>query len=181
MRSRGPIAWILTSVFIASLVASVAHAQSVREPHADALTIVNSRDSHVPSDRARVLMLTTCHMVAEQFHRKMEDIDLKITLILGEPTERFAISENGRMTLYLQRWDESRFVNGVISGAIERLMPLRTRQQMFTEIVHRTDKITPIAANQLRNKPGSSQPDLSPRCMSAMSQSPCSWPQPVQW
>ena len=182
MRSAGPFGWwLLTFFFAASLVAPSADGQSARDSRADVLTIVNSRQTDVPSERAQVLMLTTCHMVAEQFHRKMEDVDLKITLILGEPSERFAINDSGRMTMYLQRWDESRFVNGVISGAIERLMPPHTRKQMFAEIVQRTDKIAPVAANQLRNTPVSPRPDFSPGCMSATSRSPCKWPDPVQW
>lgn len=172
---------LLTFFFVASLVAPVANGQSARESPAEMLTIVNSRQTDVPSERARVLILTTCRMVAEQFHRRMEDVNLKITLILGEPSEQFVINDSGRMTLYLQRWDESRFVNAVISGATERLMSRHTREQMLAEIVQRTDKIAPVAANQLRNKPVSPMPDLPPGCMSAMSQSPCKWPAQVQW
>jgi len=123
-------------------------------------------------------LLTTCRLVAEDFHRKPEDVDLKMTLVLGERDERYAIDESGRMTLYLESWSEPKFVDGVITGAIQRLTPLRTRKQMLVEILHRTDKVAPVSADRLR-MPGGNRP--LPRgamtdCISAMSDAPCTWP-----
>jgi len=52
--------------------------------------------------------------------------------------------------MYLEHWDEGKFVDGVIISAIQWLAPLHLRKQMFKEILRRTDKIAPVTANQLR-------------------------------
>lgn len=132
----------------------------------------------MPGERARVLLLTACRVVAEEFHQKPEDVDLRVTLLLGESNEHVTIDDTGRMTLYLEHWDETKFVDGVITGAIQKLTPLSRRKQMFTEIHRRTDRIAPIAASQLRMS-GTSAPSLgphiSPNCISAANNSPCAW------
>jgi hypothetical protein len=164
----------------ASLVATIAQGQTgTPSGRPDLLTIVNSHQTDVPIERARVLLLTTCRVVAEEFHKRPEDVDLRMTLILGGPQERVAVDDIGGMTLYLERWNETKFVDGVIIGAIQVLMPLRTRNQMFTEILRRTDKIAPVTAKQLRT-PSTNSPiparSLMPDCISAVNNAPCSWP-----
>lgn len=132
----------------------------------------------MPGERARVLLLTTCRVVAEEFHQKPEDVDLKVTLLLGESNERVAIDDTGRMTLYLERWDEIKFVDGVITAAIQKLTPLPRRKQMFAEIHRRTDKIAPVSASRLRTSGTSAPilgPDFSSSCINAVNKSPCSW------
>ena len=160
------------------LVLSQSDTQSLRNlPRPDVLTIVNSGQNDLPGERARVLLLTTSRIIAEEFHQKPEDVELKITLVLGDPNERVAIDDNGRASLHMERWDETKFVDGVMTATIQKLMPLRRREKMFTEILRRTDKIAPIPANQLR-APGVSFP--SPKagnfrdCISAVSMTPCS-------
>ena len=171
---------LLVFALFASSVMPTARGQTKTESgRPETLTVVNSRQTDIPIERARILLLTTCRVVAEQLHKKPEDVDLKMTLILGEPGERVAVDDNGGMTLYLDHWNETKFVDGVITGAIQQLMPLRTRNQMFTEVLRRTDKIVPVAANQLR-MPSSNSPvprrSLVPECISAVNNSPCSWP-----
>jgi hypothetical protein len=143
------------------------------------LTIVNSHQVDIPGERARVLLLTTCRVVAEDFNKKAEDVDLKMTLVLGERDERYAIDANGRMTLYLERWSEQKFVDGVITGVMQRLTPIRTRKQMLSEILRRTEKIAPVSANRSR-MPGANPPmprgAMVPDCISATNEAPCSWP-----
>ena len=165
---------------LASLVIPMAKGQtSAQSGRPDMLTVVNSQQTAIPIERARVLLLTTCRVVAEQFHKKPEDIDLRMTLVLGEPGERVSVDDNGGMKLYLERWNETKFVDGVITGAMQVLMPLHTRRQMFTEILHRTDKIAPVATNQLR-MPSTNSPlprqSLVPDCISTISYSSCPWP-----
>ena len=176
------------SVLLAALALACggifAYAQSVAQSNGqlsrgDSLTIVNSHQTDAPQERARVLLLTTCRVVAEQFHRKPEDIDLRVTLVLGDPNERVGVDENGVMTLYLARWNETRFVNGVITGAIQRLTTSGARKEMYAEIERRTDRVAPIAANQLRisnrNEPQPRQ-GIVRDCISAANASPCFWP-----
>jgi hypothetical protein len=175
--------WLLTFVFASSLVIRVADGQTAsRDSRADVLTIVNSAHADVPRDRAKVLLLTTCRVVAEEFHRKPEEVELQMTLIVGAGSERYAIDPAGHMTLYLESWNEVKFVDGVITGAMQRLTPLRTRRQMLSEILRRTDRIAPVGANQLRGpqpvrpaNPGALPPD----CINATMETPCPWPNRV--
>lgn len=173
----------LAAIVACTFVIQVAIGQSAQSvgnlPRPDILTIVNSRQIDMPGERARVLLLTACRVVAEQFHQKPEDVDLKVTLLLGESNEHVAIDETGRMTLYMDRWDETKFVDGVITGAIQKLTPLSRRKQMFDEIHRRTDKIAPISASQLRTSGTSApilRPTLSANCITALNNFPCFWP-----
>jgi len=176
------MARLLAAVLACSFVIQLANGQtgtsSENLPRPDVLTVVNSRQIDMPGERARVLLLTTCRVVAEEFHQKPEELELKVTLLLGESNEHVAIDDSGRMTLYLERWDETKFVDGVITGAIQKLTPLHRREQMFTEVRRRTEKIAPIAVNQLRIS-GTSAPLLTPgfssSCISAANKMPCSW------
>jgi len=156
------------------------HAESVPTlSRPDILTIVNSRQIDMPGERARVLLLMTCRVVAEEFHQKPEDVDLRVTLFLGESNEHVAIDDNGRMTLYLERWDEIKFIDGVITGAVQKLTTLSKRKQLFIEIRRRTENISPIPVSQLRVSSPSTpilRPSLSSSCITAMSNFPCNWP-----
>lgn len=172
------LAAILACTFVIQVVIGQS-AQSVPVPRPDILTIVNSRQIDMPGERARALLLTTCRVVAEEFHQKPEDVDLRVTLLLGESNEHVAIDETGRLTLYLERWDETKFVDGVITAAIQKLTPLPRRKQMFSEIHRRTDKIAPISASQLRTSGTRApipNPGLSPNCITAANNFPCFWP-----
>lgn len=171
---------LLVFALFASFAICVANGQTgMQGGRPDLLTIVDSHQTDIPIERARVLLLTACRVVAEEFHKRPEDVDLRMTLILGDPHERVAVNDSGGMTLYLERWNETKFVDGVITGAMQLLMPLHTRKQVFTEILRRTDKIAPLAANQLR-MPNTSSPmprrSLMQDCISAVNSAPCSWP-----
>lgn len=170
----------LAFALFASLGIPIAKGQTdTRTGRPDLLTVVNSHQPDIPIERARVLLLTTCRVIAEEFHQRPEDVDLRMTLILGDRHERVAVDDNGGMTLYLEHWNETKFVDGVITGAMQLLMPLHTRKQVFTEILRRTDKVAPVAANQLRI-PATNSPlprrSLMKDCISALNSNPCSWP-----
>jgi tRNA isopentenyl-2-thiomethyl-A-37 hydroxylase MiaE len=148
------------------------------------LTIVNPSQIEVPGDRARLLLVTTCRVVAEEFHRRPEEVELTMTLVMGARDEHYSIDKASQMTMYLDQWDEGKFVDGVITSVVQRLAPLHLRNQMFTEILRRTDRIAPVSAKQLR-VPGTNAPlhrgATSRSCISAVSVMPCPWPtQPQQ-
>lgn len=108
---------LLVFVLFASLI-QIANGQAdTRAGRPDPLTVVNSHQTDIPIERARVLLLTTCRVVAEEFHERPEDVDLRMTLILGDPGERVAVDNSGGVTLYLKHWNENKFVDGVITGA----------------------------------------------------------------
>lgn len=152
-------------------------ARSNHAAKADELTIVNPRQIEIPDDRARVLLVTTYRVVAGEFHRKPKEIELAMTLVLGERNEYYSIDKEGRMTLYLERWDEGKFVNGVITSVVQRLAPLHVRNEMFTEILRRTDRIAPVSARQLHRpavNPPLSTGESYPTCTSEVATTPCS-------
>jgi len=171
---------LLMFALFACLVIAIAKGQTdTRAGRPDMLTVVNSHQMDIPVERAKVLLLTTCRVVAEQFHKRPEDVDLSMTLVLGDPVERVVVDNSDGMTLYLEHWNETKFVDGVITGAIQLLMTVHNRNQMFTEILRRTDKIVPVTAQQLRMPSTNSfvpRRSLVPDCISAINNSPCSWP-----
>lgn len=143
------------------------------------LTIVNPKHRDIPEDRARVLLLTTCHVVAEEFHRHPDEVDLKLTLVVGDGDEHYTIDHDGQLTLYLDRWNETRFVEAVITGAMQKLTPPQTRKKMLIDILRRSDRIAPVSVNELqgaalvRPSPGR---NLVPDCFTAVRDGPCPWP-----
>ena len=151
--------------------------RSNRIERTNVLTIVNPSQIDIPEERAKVLLLTTCRVVAEEFHRNPEDVAMMMTLVLGERDEHYSIDKQERMTMYLERWDEAKFVNGVITSVIQRMAPLHLRNQMFTDILRRTDQIAPVSAKQLRN-PAESVPlpktDPYSTCINEVTAAPCS-------
>ena len=156
MRTR-PL-WV--SIGVAALVSLLGHfalAQTGSASGTDALaqarvTIVNPQHQEVPEARVRVLLLTTCRVVAEEFHRHADEVDLKLTLVIGDSDERSMTDKDGNLSLYMDRWNEGKFVDGVITGAVQQLTTLKKRQKMFTDILRRTDGITPVSVNQLRGE-----------------------------
>ena len=166
---------------LVSLIAHVALAQADSPVSATAparVTIVNPQHQDVPEERVRVLLLTTCRVVAEEFHRNPTEVDLKLTLIVGDKNERSQVDQAGHLTLYLDRWNESKFVDGVITGAVQQLTPLQTRKKMWTDIVRRSNLIAPVSVTQLRGN-AVSRPsprlDLVPDCFSALRDAACPW------
>lgn len=186
MTSQAPSkAWKFSTILLfATLLQSTAHSQTGAQANPDKsdrdfLRVINPKDREIPVERARVLLITTCRVVAEEFHRKADDVIVRVDLVVGEPSERYAIEKNGRLTLYLDHWDETRFVDVVITGAMQQLTPPLTRRQMLTEVLRRSDKIAPVSAKQLRNRPQPVMPQgngLNSNCISALNEHPCSWP-----
>lgn len=168
---------------LVSLLGHVALAQTgspvgARAIAADRLTVVNPQHQEVPEERARVLLLTTSRVVAEEFHRHPNEVDLKLTLVIGDKDERSMMDASGHLTLYMDHWNEGKFVDGVITGAVQQLTTMQTRTKMFKDIVRRSDEIAPVSANRLRgesfNRPAP-RLDLVPDCFSAMVEVGCPW------
>ena len=143
------------------------------------LTIVNPQHQEVPEDRVGVLLLTTCRVVAQQFHRHPNEVELKLTLVIGDRDEHSMIDHDGHITLYLERWSEGKFVNGVITGAIQMLTPLQTRKKIWLDVRRRSDRIAPVSVNQLLSNTldrPSTGVDLGLDCFSAAYAGTCPWP-----
>jgi len=120
------------ALFASLLIPSAVGQTGAQGGRPDLLTIVNARQTDIPIERARVLLVTACRVVAEEFHKRPEDLNLRMKLILGESHERVFVDDSGGMTLYLEHWNETKFVDGIITGAMQLLMPLDTRKHVFT-------------------------------------------------
>lgn len=175
------------AILIAALFQPGAQSQTeqatiVTAADSDALKITNPKHRDIPVARAQVLLLETCKIVADEFHRKASDIHVRINLVVGDADERYSIEKDGRITLYLDHWDEARFVDVVITGAMHQLSPPHLRRQMLTEVLKRSDQITPVSTKQLQGTPPMlppRNPNLNDDCMSAVNSEPCSWSRPL--
>lgn len=185
-RGRTRPFWTWRSVAIAGLLSLLGHVALAQAGSlagadtlaSDRLTIVNPQHQEVPEERARVLLLTTSRVVVEEFHRRPDEVNLKLTLVLGDKDERSMMDLTGHLTLYMDRWSEGKFVDGVITGAVQQLTTMQTRRKMFTDILRRSDEIAPVSVNRLRGETFNRQPpalNLIPDCFSASSEVPCPW------
>jgi len=142
------------------------------------LSIVNSKHREVPEDRVKVLLITACRVVSEEFRRDASETAFKLTLVLGGKEEHYTISPYGDLTLYLNQWNEDKFVEGAITGAVLRLTAPHTRKRMRSDVLRRASAMAPINVKALQGGAGS-KPVLVPRppdCFSAVSDTSCPWP-----
>lgn len=162
--------------------AQTEQATNVTAADSEALKITNPEHRDIPAARAQVLLLETCKIVADEFHRKASDIHVRINVVVGDPNERYSIEKDGHVTLYIDHWDETRFVDVVITGAMHQLTPPHLRRQMLTEILKRSDQVTPVSTKQLQSPLPMwtpRNPGLGSDCMSAVNGEPCSWSRPL--
>lgn len=185
MRGRDRLASLavhcqLAAVLSASLIVRTVMAQSVRPSanHSEdsLLTIVNPKRRDVPEQKVRFLFVNTCEVVAQEFHRDASETEFRLTLVLGEGDEHYTIAADGALTLYLNQWNDGKFVDGVISGAVQHLTAPQIRKRMSSEILRRSDNVSPVAAKDLRALPN--RPLSTGRrreCISAIRDEPCPW------
>jgi hypothetical protein len=142
------------------------------------LTITNPKHLDLPEHRARVLLIETCRVVANEFHvRNSSDLEYSLTLVLGEKDEGYGIDNEGKVTLYLQQWSESKFVHAATRLAVQSLANRERVERLAKEILRRSDRIFPVPQSSLRSPDGF--PRTLPRigtganCMSAVRGEPC--------
>jgi hypothetical protein len=142
------------------------------------LTIANPKHLDLPEHRARVLLIETCRVVANEFHvHNSSDLEYSLTLVLGEKNEGYGIDNEGKVTLYLQQWSESKFVDAATRLAVQSLANRERVERLAKEILRRSDRILPVPQSSLRSPDGF--PRTLPRigagadCMSAVRDEPC--------
>jgi len=81
-----------------------------------------------------------------------------LALVLGEDREHFTYGYLNQVdTIYLQRWDESKFVATDVSLAVQHLLSADALNRMTQEVSRRTDRLLPVHLDDLRK---SSQPNF---------------------
>jgi hypothetical protein len=142
------------------------------------LTIANPKHLDVPQERARVLLIETCRVVAREFHvRNPSDIEYSLTLVIGEKDEGYGIDKQGNITLYLQQWSDWKFVVWATRLAIQSLANHDRQDRLAKEILRRAERTLPVPQSTLRSPDGSPR-SLPPTgiggdCISAVRNEPC--------
>ena len=134
------------------VVAVAAVVMSASFPSSAQLTIQNPHHLPVPEQKASVLMSTAGRVIAEHFAvANGGERQFRLTLVLGSSDEHYTVEgDKGAYTLFLQRWDESKFTLAVTNLAIQRLVVNDRLASLVSEILRRSDQVTPVPAAQLR-------------------------------
>ena len=143
------------------------------------LTIANPKHLDVAQERAKVLLIETCRVVAKEFHvRNSSDVEYSLTLVIGEQDEGYGIDKEGNITLYLQQWSERKFVVWATRLAIQSLANHDREDRLAKEILRRADRTLPVSKNALLGHDGSPRPasptGVETDCISAVRDEPCS-------
>jgi hypothetical protein len=142
------------------------------------LTIVNSKHLDFPEDTARVLLVETSRVVANEFRvRNPSDVEYPLSLVLGEKEEGYGTDSEGKVTLFLQVWSESKFVDAAVRLAIQSLADHKRVQRLSKEVLLRSDRSLPVSSGSLSRHDGFRRPrgPIDPRadCISAVRDRPC--------
>jgi hypothetical protein len=142
------------------------------------LTVINPKHLDLPEDRARVLLIEASRVVANEFHvRNSSDVGYPLVLVLGEKDEGYGTDSEGKVTLYLQVWRESKFVDAATRLAIQSLADRNRVHRLAKEVLERSDRIGPVSRRTLLGRDGflrHGQPtDTKTDCISAVRDRPC--------
>ena len=117
-------------------------------------TIENPKHLNVPESQAQALFVTTTRVMEREFNAPgaLEN-KFHMKLVIGEKPERFTIDDPaGNGTLYLERWNESKFTTVTMRLAIQQLLVPERQQRMLDVIVRRAHEIAPVSAADLHNE-----------------------------
>ena len=115
------------------------------------LTISNPQHLDVPEQRARVVWTMTFRVVARELRlRDVSTAEFPAVLVLGVKDEHYTEDEHGVFTIYLDRWNETRFAFAAMRLAVQRLVAREIGNKMLREIVKRSDQIAPVTAKELQ-------------------------------
>ena len=166
---RAIVRRLVPSVLLLLATSSVGSAQ---------LTINNPKHLELPEQRARILLIEACRVVANEFHvRDFSEIEYPLILVLGEKDEGYGIDSEGKITLYLQQWSETKFVDAATRLAVQALANRKRMQRLTKDILRRSDRILPVPQEALRGtdrfpRPGPPSGKAG-NCISAVRDKPC--------
>ena len=118
------------------------------------VTIENPKGLPVKQEEVSLLYTLVCQQVAESFHVKnYKDIEVPLTLVLGEERERYLIDHlTGAVTIYLQQWNETRFAAAAVMIAFHHVLTNDQFQVVVTKALKRFSKIAPETVTTLKNR-----------------------------
>ncbi len=133
--------------FIAFLVFACASLQAQ-------LTIENPKHLEVPEHLAQALFLTASRITETEFHSPASRENRpRIRLVLGQSPERLTEDDSfGNGTIYLERWNETKFAFAAMRLAVLRIVGPKRQERMLKEIVRRAHDIAPVPVAALREE-----------------------------
>lgn len=139
--------WLLTAAFLSSLAPGSACGAAV--------TIENPKDLPVDPGQVNLLYAMTCQEIAEGYHvRNYKDLQVSLTLVLGEDDERYVIDHfTGAGTVYLKQWSEQNFVAAAVMIAFHRVLSNDRFKSEVTKILTRFERVKPQTVTALRHRP----------------------------
>jgi len=144
------------------------------------ITIVNPKQLEVSPEKGNVVLSTACRVVAEEFRVSDPSVlRFSLVLVLGEREEHYTVDEKKlEYKLYMKEWDETKFATLALRLCVQQLPTREQEARLLKEILHRSDRISPVTANQLRRNAAVRLPP-PPRgsdCMSAVREQRCQNP-----
>jgi hypothetical protein len=134
--------WLLTAALLSLFASGPAFGAVV--------TIENPKGLPVDEGQVNLLYMMTCQEIAEAYHvRNYKDIQVPVTLVLGEDDERYVIDHlTGAGTVYLKQWVEQNFVAAAVMIAFHRV--LSNERFKVTKILVRFERVKPQTVTALR-------------------------------
>jgi hypothetical protein len=156
---------LMTAVLRLSAQPRASASENRQYAMATQLIIENPQHLDFPEDQARVLLHIACRVLRKEFHlRRSFENDFRLALVLGESDERviFApigenrpvlVTESSRVpTIYMQRWDEGRFVMAALRVAVWEILNDKEELRMVQEILGQAGRVVPVPVHTLGGK-----------------------------
>ncbi len=118
------------------------------------LTIENPKHLEVPEHLAQALFLTASRVTETEFHSPASPENRpRMRLVLGQTPERLTEDDRfGNGTIYLERWNETKFTFAAMRLAVLRIVGSKRQERMLREIVRRAHDIAPVPAAELHKE-----------------------------
>ncbi len=159
----------------------VAESRSVAAPNAlpaGSFTVKNPQQLEVPDARAKELHQIVQEVVSDYLRGRDKSVQQKreapaLVLVLGEDREHYTYGGIDQVdTIYLQSWDEAKFVASDVSLSFQHQLSGDNLNRMMEEISRRTARFLPVTLDDLRKR-GAGQlnrrpPPISNPCVKAM-------------
>jgi hypothetical protein len=117
------------------------------------ITIKNPKHLSVPDDKPQVLFRIACQQVAEEFHIvDPAKLQFPVTVVLGEASRYTADEDTQAYTIYMERWDDARFVSSVVMLAAHRVVTRERYKRMVLEALRRANEVMPVQAADLQKQ-----------------------------
>ena len=107
----------------------------------------------MPDDKPQVLFRIACQQVAEEFHIvDPAKLQFPVTVVLGEASRYTADEDAQAYTIYMERWDDVRFVSSVVMLAAHRVVTRERYKRMVLEALRRANEVMPVQAADLQKQ-----------------------------